>query len=258
MYKSTYDGNIDEIKFVQHFNSNKNLYKNYLSHFKKYNNVWMTRVTTKQWSHLSNKKVFTRSDCYLVDILYDIQTLLKDNNYYLSEDILLNNNITYKKIPYSGISIKMTTSKNFQILKIGPKSFNTLFKSYELGAGASLFCQNKIELEKNDNLITGWQTDIKKMMRFYQNITSNDDKFYLNKETCKKIKNYACKKIKYLIENSHDLQKKIFNGIGLYNEPYTAFYFYHGQNILELKTIPFNVTTGSGRSKGEYTIVLKP
>ena len=65
-------------------------------------------------------------------------------------------------------------------------------------------------------------------------------------------------KIKQLIENSPELQKKIFNGIGLYEEPYTAFYFYHGEDISKLTTIPFNVTTGSGRSKGDYTIVFKP
>jgi hypothetical protein len=61
-----------------------------------------------------------------------------------------------------------------------------------------------------------------------------------------------------IISTSPELQQKIFNGITLYDEPYTAFYFYHGNDIKELTYIPFTVTTGSGRSRGDYTIVLKP
>jgi hypothetical protein len=61
-----------------------------------------------------------------------------------------------------------------------------------------------------------------------------------------------------MIKENKNLQEKIFNGIGLYEEPYTAFYFYHGNEIEKLTTIPFSVTTGSGRSNGKYTIVLKP
>ena len=115
MYKGTHDGDIDEIKFVAKFNSDKNNFKQYLSHFTEYQNVWMIRVTTKQMSQLSGKKVFTRSDCYLANIDFDVSTLLEDNDYYLSEEILTKNKIPYKKIPFSGVSVKMTTSKNFQI-----------------------------------------------------------------------------------------------------------------------------------------------
>ena len=89
-------------------------------------------------------------------------------------------------------------------------------------------------------------------------ICGGNDDFYLNQDICKDIKNYSCIKIKKMIDESRDLQMKIFNGITLYEEPYTAFYFYHGDKIVELTTIPFNVTTGSGRSHGDYTIVLKP
>ena len=96
------------------------------------------------------------------------------------------------------------------------------------------------------------------MTTFFSIITKKDKKFYLNQQMCKDIKNYSCNKIKQIIDNSPDLQKKIFNGIGLYKEPYTAFYFYQGKDILKLETIPYNITTGSGRSKGSYTIVLKP
>lgn len=258
MYKGTYDGDIDEIEFVKKFNSDKSQFKSYLLNFSQYENLWMVRVTTKQLSQLSGKKVFTRSDCYLASIDSELDDILKESNYYLSEQILNEKGIQYKKIPFSGVSIKMTTSKKFQILKTGPNSFNSLFGSYELGAGASLFCKKKNELDKNPDLITGWKTSIEDMVIYFNEFTKGNNKFYLDQQACKDIKKYSCDKIKEIINNDRDLQKKIFNGIGLYDEPYTAFYFYHGINLSELTTIPFNVTTGSGRSKGDYTIVLKP
>lgn len=260
MYKGTYDGNIDEVKFVSIFNSNKEFFEHYLKKVSSSpkNNLFMVHITTKQFSSLSEKKVFTRADCYLAKIDLDITSILKENNYYLSEEILEKNNILYKKIDYSGISIKMTSSKNFQILKIGPNSFQKLFESYELGAGASLYCLRVEELEKNYNLILGWKSTIKAMTDFFYKYTQGNEHFYLDKTICEKIKNYSCQKIKEIIDNSSELKEKIFNGITLYDEPYTAFYFYHGNDIKELKYIPFTVTTGSGRTQGNYTIVLKP
>lgn len=257
-YKGTQEGDIDEIIFVKKFNSNKNDFKTYLSKFEQFSNRWMVRVTTKQISSLTKKKVFTRSDCYLASINDDINSILNENNYYLSEDILNKNNIKYEKIPYSGISIKMTNSKNFQILKITPISFNSLFGTFELGAGASLYCLNENELNKNLDLIKGWKSSPIIMSKYFCNFTRNNEKFYLNQDICKNIKHFSSNEIKRLINNSIKLQEKIFNGIGLYKEPYTAFYFYHGDDLSKLSTIPFNVTTGSGRSKGIYTIVLKP
>lgn len=260
MYKGTHDGDIDEIKFVSIFNSNKKNFKNYLNKFSDFSedNLFMVRVTTKQFSNLSEKKVFTRADCYLANFNSNISSILEENDYYLSEEILKKNNVSYEKIEFSGISIKMTNSKNFQILKTGANSFQKLFGSYELGAGASLFCKNPEELEKNYDLILGWNSSIENMATFFSEYTQENENFYLDKSSCEKIKNYSCQKIKDIISNSPELQQKIFNGITLYDEPYTAFYFYHGNDIKELTYIPFTVTTGSGRSRGDYTIVLKP
>ena len=258
MSKGTYEGDIDEIKFVKRFNEFKNLFTNYTSKFCENNNYWMVRVTTKQLSKLSNQKVFTRADAYLAKFSIDIKSLLIRNNYYLTEDLLNKNNIEYKKIPYSGISVKMTDSANFQILKVGPHSFSVLFNNYELGAGASLFCLRENELVKNKALIDGWKTTPQRMANFFNEFTNGDENFHMDQEICKKIKNFSCKQIENLINNSKDLQEKIFNGKDLYEEPYTAWYFYHGETIESLITIPFSVTTGSGRSHGDYTIVLKP
>lgn len=258
MYKGTYDGDKAEIKFVAEFNSNKVRYMDYLNRFSDYQNLWMVRVTTKQYSKLSERIVFTRSDCYLASIFSDISEILEENDYLLSEDILDKKGISYQKIPYSGVSIKMTTSKKFQILKMTPNSFYKLFGTYELGAGASLFCMKNSELDKNPELILGWNSTIERMVDYFKQFTNGNKQFYLSHEICKNIKNYACTEIRRMIEENKELQEKVFNGINLYEEPYTAFYFYHGSKIDRLTTIPFNITTGSGRSHGNYTIVLKP
>ena len=152
----------------------------------------------------------------------------------------------------------MTTSDNFQILKVRPDSFYNLFGNYELGAGASLFCMRKEELVKNEPLLAGWKTTPEKMSNYFSSLTNGDLDFYKKQLVCNEIKIYSVKAIKKIIDSDRILQEKIFNGKYLYEEPYSAYYFYHGDCIEELKTLPFYVTTGSGRSHGDYTIVLKP
>ena len=61
-----------------------------------------------------------------------------------------------------------------------------------------------------------------------------------------------------MIDNSLELQQKIFNGYPIYDEPYSAWYLFAHGKLEKLTYIPFTVTTGSGRSHGDYTIVLKP
>ena len=99
--KGTYEGDIDEIKFVRIFNSDKENFKKYLDTFTNDpSNYWMVRVTTKQTSHLNEKKVFTRADCYLAEITDNsISDILDKNSLYLSEEILETKHIRYRKMP---------------------------------------------------------------------------------------------------------------------------------------------------------------
>ncbi len=75
---------------------------------------------------------------------------------------------------------------------------------------------------------------------------------------CKQLKKYAVDLIRENIDYSPELQRKIFNGIGVYQEPYSAYFFMQNNVIKALKYIEYVITTGSGRSHGDYTIVLKP
>lgn len=180
-----------------------------------------------------------------------------NENHYIDENILISYKKNYDIVENSGISVKLQNSESYQLLKLPPDSFYKLFGCYELGAGISLFCKNQNELNKNENLLIGWHTSLDNMKKYFYNFNLTND-FFLNLDICLSIKKLSEKIVYDMILSNIDLQKKIFNGIGLYSEPYTAHYFYQNNKIDTLTFIDFYLTTGSGRSHGDYTVVLKP
>lgn len=269
MNRGTHCGDDAEKEFVKRFNRNKND-NDFSLYIKDCNvtlidDVYMIRVNTKQYSKLSNQVVMTRADTYLVESKDDaIKQLLFDNDYYLDENMLNNDNIKFNPVEYSGVSVKMSDSDKFQILKLTPDSFKTLFGNYELGAGASVYCLKEEEINKNKDVLKGWKTTEEDFINFFSDelpIVNNLDKdipIIEQMRIFKIIKEFSNAKIKELIDNDKEIQEIIFNGYHIYEEPYSATHFYHGGIITELNYIPFTVTTGSGRSKGIYTIVFKP
>ncbi|MFA7100864.1 MAG: hypothetical protein WC196_03770 [Bacilli bacterium] len=269
MNRSTYIGNSAEIEFVKLFNKKKTdkKYEFYLVRCNVTNvkDCYMVRVSSQQYSKLSKRVVMTRADTFLIystDKM--INGILIENDFYLDEDILTNNKIKYESIVKSGISIKMTDSDSFQIIKLTPDSFNAIFGEYELGAGASVFCLRQNEISKNTAVFAGWKTSKKAIIKKYCNelpelILLNDDiDVSLEMGIYQKLKTFSNNKIKSMIDGNKRIQEIIFNGYYIYEEPYSATYFYKGNEIEKLDYIPFVVTTGSGRSHGDFTIVLKP
>jgi hypothetical protein len=60
------------------------------------------------------------------------------------------------------------------------------------------------------------------------------------------------------MKNKKSIANFIFFGKGNFQEPYTApWLFEHGQ-FKKNYVMPFTVSTGSGRSRGKCTIVIKP
>lgn len=269
MNRGTYYGDLSEIEFVKRFNIEKtnpdfDFYIKDLD-IKELNNVYMVRVTSKQFSKLSNQIVMTRADTYLVDSKDNLlNEILFENDYYLDEALLQENKISYLPIDYSGVSVKMSDSNNFQIIKLTPESFKKLFGEYELGAGASVFCLREDEIDKNESVFNGWKTTKENVINKYKNDIIDLPKLKENiniieqMKIYKELKEFSNRKISEIICNNKYIKEVIFNGYHIYDEPYSASYFYKGGTIKKLNYIPFNVTTGSGRSKGNYTIVLKP
>lgn len=269
MNRGTHSGDLAEIEFVKRFNSEKtnqdfDFYIKDLD-IKELKDIYMVRVTTKQYSKLSNQTVMTRADTYLINSKDQlINELLVENDYYLDEKMLSEKNIHYSSLDFSGISVKITDSDKFQILKLTPESFKTLFGEYELGASASIYCLREEEIEKNESVFSGWKTTKENVINKYKNEISNLNKLNENislieqMKIYKELKEFSNKKIAEIINSDKHLKEIIFNGYHIYDEPYSASYFYNGGKIQKLNYIPFVVTTGSGRSNGIFTIVLKP
>lgn len=258
----TYEGDLSEKASVISFNRDPSslVFKDYLRSINKSpENVLLIRVTTKQLSKLSNQKVNTRADAYAIEIvdprLYD---LLEENNYYLDEDILNGYDEYYNCVERSGISIKRDNSENYTLIKLTPNSFNELFGCFELGYGASIFCKNSSELHFNIPLLEGWHTSIEDLQDYFGTDRITENSLTTSLEICKNIKEISIERIKNCIDGSLRLQSTIFNGKDIYDEPYSAFFFMQNNIIKVLGYMPYSVTTGSGRSHGDYSIVLKP
>ncbi len=257
-----YEGEMSEKASVISFNKNPNssMFSDYIKSIKvEPENVLLIRVTTKQLSKLSNQKVNTRADAYAIEVLDEkIYELLEENNFYLDETILDGYDKYYNCVEKSGISIKKDNSENYTLIKLTPNSFNELFGTYELGYGASVFCKRTTELPLNIPLLTGWKTTIEDLQEYFHSEDITEASLTSSLELCQKMKSFSIDRIKSCIDNSLRLQSIIFNGKDIYDEPYSAYFFMQNNIVKVLGYMPFNVTTGSGRSHGDYSIVLKP
>jgi len=250
MNKGTPEGTEEEIKFVKELNKDKE--SKYWSVIKKpfrKKNLFAIHVIHKKYGKINKKKVMPKADIFLA--YGEVGgTILEEKDYYLNEDDLKELKLT--PINHTGISVKRPDSNRYQIMKMNPSTFKKIFGSYELGAGASIYCKREKELEKNDSVIRGWKIDWGRFNAYFR-VNGN-----LNARELQKIKSLSTRKIHEMISKSKTISDFIFRGIGNFEEPYTATWFYEKGELKRAENIPFVVTTGSGRSNGDFTIVIKP
>ncbi len=214
--------------------------------------IYAVHVQTKQGSSIHKHKIFPKADVFLI--------AAEDNIHkeYLS-DVEILCSLKYEPIPETGISVKQKGSKNYTLVKISPAPFKHIFGNAELGAAASLYIEPD---DKNLNVIKGWGTNEAALKEFLtKERIINPAEFDLNStDSLKKIKEGAVEKIIKTIEENKKLKDQLLWGIGIFQEPYCAHFFYQDCQLShkEYTEIKFSVTTGSGRSRGDYTIVLKP
>ena len=79
-----------------------------------------------------------------------------------------------------------------------------------------------------------------------------------SKVNLKLIKKFSNEEIAKIINTEKRISDFIFFGIGNFEESFTAHWLFEHGEFKANYVIPFTVTTGSGRSKGVYTLVLKP
>jgi hypothetical protein len=250
MNKGTPEGTEEEISFVKSLNSNKdNSFWNVLIKNKDKSSIFAVRVISKKFGKINQCKILPKADVFLIESNEIYRDYLEKKDYLLTEKDL--EKIKFRYLMKSGISIKRPDSKRYQILKMAPKTFNKIFGNYELGAGASIYCTKEAELEKNNYILKGWHTSEKKILDFFKEKN-------LDLESCKRIKKKSNNIIEKEICDKKKISDFVFKGIGNFEDPFFATWFYEKGLLKEATKIPFVITTGSGRSRGDFTLVVKP
>lgn len=252
--RGTIEGTEEEINFVKLLNKKEDeeLWKTFNLDL---NNHYAIHVLYHKFGKINQKNVKPKADAYIAKGSVP-QDILEEKDFYLNEDDVE----TFNLIPIAktGISIKLKNSRRYQITKLHPNTFNKIFGSYELGAGASIYCKNEKDLVKNNAVIDGWYSNTKKFIDFFKQANIDIEDGNIDLETANKIKKYSNSKIEEIINNNKDVSDFIFNGIGNFEEPFTVHYLYENGELKDDCFIPFKPTTGSGRSRGTFTIVIKP
>lgn len=222
---------------------------------------FIIRVNKKVLSKMTNNKANSKADVYVARGTLQ-QSILEKKEFFLTDDDVEKSNLS--RISGTGISIKRPGSSSYTIHKWTPDSFEKTFGSYNLGAGVSIFRQKEEELVKNKELLKGWKTSWESFEKFFSEIDhiellkDSQVSGEQRKKIAKNVSEYATKIIIEKIENNKDIQDRVFQGSVDFDEPYNATWFYSNQTLTNAGKIPFSITTGSGRTKGDYTVVVKP
>ena len=198
----------NEVEFVKKFNENNNqsiLEKMGIST----NNVLAVHLKSTIYSEYHEKKVYPKSDIFLIEKKINRELLVKESFYINENNKLLKDHLNNIYIPNSGISIKLNTDK-YTIHKMGPTFFNNVFKISELGAGASVYCTKNEEIIKNKDIYTAWGTS-KERVQHYFNETTDCNLILDDLEDLKIIKKFSNETIK-MIKDNESISDLIFKG----------------------------------------------
>lgn len=258
----TVEGNVEEFILSKVMNKNKGIpYWSVIEEVPKNNNDehFVVKVTSKQYSNLSEKLVYPKSDAFIIRAKLDRNFLL-EKEFVLTEKDLANIS-NYEIIDNTGISIKLKDSKNFTIQKLTKNSFLKAFEKEVnikyLLVGLLVYSDLK-QIHKNDKIFTDLNIDKEEAIDFFKNQFQRYTLKWDDKESLDFIRTSSQEYIKSLILNDFDLKLAIFQGKGWFNDPYFAKYLFVGGNLIPNDYSDFSITTGSGRSKGKYSIEIKP
>lgn len=249
-----------ENKAISGYNNEKDVVKQFnrdKSYIKKIcpqdsENIYAIHIISNKYGKVNEKSISCKADFFLASGDVPKKELLQ-KNYYLNEDDLK----VYNLIPIlkSGISVKLDKSK-YTIFKMGSTTFEKLFKNNILAAGASIYCTK--DFEKNKSVLDGWKVSEEEFKLYYSDLINDSENYLFDKGSLDQIKKKSNQEIKKTITADKYLSDFIFKGIGNFEEPFTAHWLFENNELKKNYEIPFKITTGSGRSKGIFTIVLKP
>lgn len=238
-----------EVEWTKRLNLNKSLWNVFPFDF---NNKYAIHVISNKYGKINQALIYPKADIFIAEGEIDKKYIDSKKGYLDECDYV---NFKLNAINNTGISVKLVNSR-YTIIKMCPNTFKKIFKSNILAVGASIYSTK--QFEKNIDILKGWDVTEKEFYDFYSTKLSIDINSLSNKDIMSKIKTYSNEAISRIIKNDQNISNFIFKGIGNFDEPYTASWIIENDKIKSNYFIPFKVTTGSGRSKGIYTIVLKP
>lgn len=257
----TFEGDQEEFDLSKTMNRNKkNSLWSAMGQQEDNEDLYLVKVMGMAYSQIAKKRVKPKTDAYLVHAHFD-KTFLLEREYCLTEEDI--ENCQTEIVEGTGISIKKRDSKHFTYEKISRSSFEQLFAPYLpdvkiVFAGLTLYQEEK-NIGRNGKILEDLEMDEMTILKYFQKKLGKEIHSLYQKEDVKKIRQDCEMELRKVIDEHPEVQQMIFTGKGCFESPYYIDYIYkHGK--LSTDVIPENyiISNGSGRSKGQYTIVFKP
>lgn len=257
---NTFLGDKEEFDISRRFNKNKKspIWNEITKNLGNLDNIYMIKVSNRVLSYLSDRRVYSKADAYLVRANFS-QNYLLEKEYSLDESDLVGKK--YCVIENTGVSVKIEGSTGYTIQKLTYasfiKAFSTILEKPDYIFLAIILYSNEKDKVKNDGIIETLAVDKEKATSYY--IDKIGKMLNLNNAAdLLKIKKWAQKELKEAIKNNVSIYKSLFTGSDWFDEPYVAHFIYLNKKIKINQLTDFTITTGSGRSKGKFSIEIKP
>ena len=252
-------GELDEFDLTKDMNRNKSnsMWKILLPDVDDYTNYFLVKVSSNQMSKLSGRKVKPKSDAYA--IMADIpKSLLQGKEYALDENDI--KDFDYTILKETGISIKMKDSRSYTYQKLTRSSFYKAFADMDdtrFWFACLLIYSDDGERYKNDKLLSDMGYTTNEFLQIVSKVIgishdSNSSDFW------DAIRKTSQEKMKAFILADDKLRANIFAGRYWFDAPYYASFFYESGKLNAIGVSDFTITTGSGRTRGNYSIEIKP
>lgn len=261
----TFEGDKEEFNLSKTMNKNKG-HRFWKILFEELNinenneNYYIVKVSGNKESKLTGKKVKCKTDNYIIKAVINKDNLLQWE-YQITEEVLENIG-KYKVIENSGISVKRTDSKKYTIVKLTYNTFKKAFSNYiddvDFIIVGLLIYSEKEKLCLNKKILKDLEVDEKKLVLFYKERFGIDGEGIVDIDLVININKIAKQIVREVIENNKMLKRNLFSGKDWFGQPYFVnFIFKNGKLTNDIYT-EYTISNGSGRSKGIYTIILKP
>lgn len=261
----TFEGDKEEFNLSKLMNKNKkhkfwNIVSNVCDLEDSKEDYYVVKIDGNKESKLTGKKVKCKSDDFIIKANIDKDYLLK-HEYQLTENIMEELE-EYEVVQNSGISVKRADSNKYTIVKLTNNTFKKAFKKYIDNIDFIIFgllvYTESSKLKMNKNILDDLNLSEKEVKYYYSNKYNIEGEGIFNKEYTESISKKAKEITKDAIENNIELKASLFKGKDWFKNPYAIdFIFKHGELTSNIYT-DYTISNGSGRSKGTYTIILKP